>query len=65
MNHLDIYLIIKKHGFKNGLKRIKDEFYENYLFDLLNKTSTREIVVKRDYKKLFYKKNKRERWGGG
>lgn len=57
MNVSDFSNIIKKHGFKNGLRRIKDEFYENYLFDLLNKTSTREIVVKKNYKKLFYKNN--------
>lgn len=74
MNFSDFLNIIKKHGLKNGLRRIKDEFYENYLFDLLNKTSTREIVVKKDYKRLFYKNNinliskrhyKIEREGGG
>jgi tRNA G46 methylase TrmB len=57
MNVSDSLNIIKKHGLKNGLRRIKDEFYENYLFDLLNKTSTREIIVKKDYKRLFYKNN--------
>jgi tRNA G46 methylase TrmB len=54
---VDIFNIIKKHGLSNGSKRILDEFFENYLFDLVNKTSTREIVVKKDYRKLFHKNN--------
>jgi tRNA G46 methylase TrmB len=57
MRFNDILSIIKKHGLYNGLRRIRDEFFENYLFDLVNKTSTREIVVKKNYSKLFYNNN--------
>ena len=49
----DILNILKKHGLYNGLKRIKDEFFENYLFDVVNKTSTRQILLKRDYNEAF------------
>ena len=48
MHFKDLFNIIKKHGFHNGLKRIRDDFFENYLFDLINKTSTRELVVKKN-----------------
>jgi hypothetical protein len=39
-------------------KRTLDKFFENYLLDLVNKTSTREIVAKKDYRKLFHKNTK-------
>lgn len=71
MNFEDFFNIIKKHGFQNGLKRIRDEFFENYLFDLINKTSTREIVVKKNYGKFFNNNNDNKKiknfntWGGG
>ena len=71
MNFEDFFNIIKKHGFHNGLKRIRDEFFENYLFDLINKTSTREIVVKKNYGKFFNNNNDNKKikifstWGGG
>jgi hypothetical protein len=72
MNFEDFFNIIKKHGFHNGLKRIRDEFFENYLFDLINKTSTREIVVKKNYGKFFNNNNNDNKkiknfntWGGG
>jgi hypothetical protein len=71
MRFNDVLSIIKKHGLYNGLRRIRDEFFENYLFDLVNKTSTREIVVKKNYSKLFYNNNDNKkkilmlRGGGG
>ena len=34
-------------------KRTLDKFFENYLLDLVNKTSTREIVAKKDYRKII------------
>ncbi len=70
MNFEDFFKIIKKHGLHNGLKRIRDEFFENYLFDLINKTSTREIVVKKNYGKFFNNNNDNKKikifntWGG-
>lgn len=58
IKYLSIFNIIKKHGLSNESKKTLDKFFENYLFDLVNKTSTREIVAKKDYRKLFHKNTK-------
>ena len=49
MNLKDITKIYKHHKFINGTKRICNEYYENYLFDLKYKTSTKTLRFPKDY----------------
>jgi tRNA G46 methylase TrmB len=50
---LDFIRIVKFHGFYNGVKRFRDEIFENYFFDFFNKTQTRQIVIKKNYRKIL------------
>lgn len=50
---LDFIRIVKFNGFYNGIKRFRDELFENYFFDFFNKTQTRQIVIKKNYRKIL------------
>ncbi len=45
----DIITIIKYHGIVNGIKRLKDEFFEIIIFDLFHNVNTRMLKLENMY----------------
>lgn len=54
MNIYDIAKIYHHHKLVNGTKRIFNEIYENYFFDLKYKTLTRKLRFPKDYNASQY-----------